>query len=110
MQAVTAPRKLHALADGDEVFGMHIVGSPGHTLGHLAVYDADTGVLLAGDALTNTEGLAGSNPAFTEDEDAAKATVGKLARLRPGTILVGHGDPIRRDAADALARLADSLG
>jgi glyoxylase-like metal-dependent hydrolase (beta-lactamase superfamily II) len=110
ISAVTAPRKLHALADGDEVFGMHIVGSPGHTLGHMAVYDAETGVLLAGDALTNTEGLAGSNPAFTEDEDAAKASVAKLARLRPGTILVGHGDPIRRDAADALTRLADSLG
>jgi glyoxylase-like metal-dependent hydrolase (beta-lactamase superfamily II) len=110
LSAVTAPRRLHALADGDEVFGMQIVGSPGHTVGHMAVYDPDTRVLLAGDALTNTDGLAGSNPAFTEDADAAKATVGKLARLRPGTILVGHGDPIRRDAADALTQLADSLG
>jgi glyoxylase-like metal-dependent hydrolase (beta-lactamase superfamily II) len=110
LAAVTAPRKLQALVDGAEVFGMQIVGSPGHTLGHMAVYDPDTGVLLAGDALTNTDGLAGSNPAFTEDADAARATVGKLARLRPGTILVGHGDPIRHDAADALARLARSLG
>jgi len=107
---VTAPRKLEALADGDEVFGMQIVGSPGHTRGHMAVYDPDTGVLLAGDALNNNEELTGSNPSFTEDPDAARATVRKLARLQPRTILVGHGDPIRRDAADALARLAASLG
>jgi hypothetical protein len=30
--------------------------------------------------------------------------------LRPGTILVGHGDPIRHYAGDALTRLARSLG
>lgn len=51
-----------------------------------------------------------SNPSFTEDPAAARATVRELARLQPRTILVGHGDPIRRDAADALARLAASLG
>lgn len=106
---VDAPRPLTALRDGDDVFGLQILGTPGHTLGHMAVWDPDTGVLVAGDALNNTDGLAGSNPQFTEDAAAAKRTVAKLSRLNPKTILVGHGPPLTEDAADQLAELADSL-
>ena len=101
--------QLSVLADGDEVFGLQIVGTPGHTAGHISVFDEDTGVLVAGDALTNEGGLAGSNPEFTENEALAVASVLKMARLRPTTILVGHGDPIVDVGAAALERLASSL-
>ena len=93
------PRRLRALGDGDDVFGLQVLATPGHTAGHLAVFDADTGVLVAGDALNNMDGLSGSNPQFTEDEEAAADSVRKLARLAPRTILVGHGAPVERDAA-----------
>ncbi len=89
---------------------MTMVGTPGHTAGHVAVFDADTSLLVAGDALTNTDGLAGSNPEFTEDETAAAASVRKLARLAPRTILVGHGPPVTEGAARALDELSASLG
>ncbi len=105
---VDAPRALRGLDDGDEVFGLRVVASPGHTLGHICVFDPDTSVLVAGDALTNQDGLAGSNPQFTEDEDAAAASVRTLAALRPRTILVGHGPPLTSAAADALDRLASA--
>jgi glyoxylase-like metal-dependent hydrolase (beta-lactamase superfamily II) len=101
--------QLRVLGDGDEVFGLQIVGTPGHTAGHISIFDEDTGVLVAGDALNNNEGLAGSSPEFTEDMAAAEASVLKLARLTPRTILVGHGDPITDGAADALEELASSL-
>ena len=106
---VDAPRPLSALEDGDDVFGLQIVATPGHTAGHVAVFDADTAVLVAGDALTTTDGLTGSNPQFTEDEAAAAASVRKLARLEPRTILVGHGDPLQDGASAALRELASSL-
>ena len=106
---VDSPQPLRALRDGDEVFGLQIVATPGHTPGHLAVFDPDTGVLLAGDALTNPGGLAGPDPQFTEDMDAATQSVRKLARLAPSTILVGHGDPVVDGAAAALQRVASSL-
>jgi glyoxylase-like metal-dependent hydrolase (beta-lactamase superfamily II) len=109
LAAVKAPRRLSALGDGDEVFGMQVVATPGHTAGHLAVFDADTGVLVAGDALTNTDGLAGSNPQFTEDKVAAVASVRKLAGLAPRTILVGHGGPLTDGASAALRQLSASL-
>ena len=101
--------QLSVLGDGDEVFGLQVIATPGHTPGHLAVFDEDTGVLVAGDALNNNEGLAGSSPEFTEDMAAAEASVIKLARLAPRTILVGHGDPITDGAAAALEELASSL-
>jgi len=107
---VDAPRRLTALRDGDEVFGLQIVGTPGHTAGHVAVFDPATGVLVAGDALNNEGGLAGSNPQFTEGEQAAAVSVRKLAELAPSTILVGHGAPVLDGAAEALQQLASSLG
>ncbi len=100
---------LRALDDGDEVFGLQIVGSPGHTPGHLAVFDPDTKVLVAGDALNTDGGLSGANPGFSEDMDAAAESVRKLAALAPETILVGHGPPVTDGAAEALSELADSL-
>jgi glyoxylase-like metal-dependent hydrolase (beta-lactamase superfamily II) len=110
VSAIDAPRRLRTVADGDEVFGLQVVTSPGHTAGHVAVFDADSGVLVAGDALGNTDGLAGSNPQFTEDDAAAADSVRKLAALRPRVILVGHGPPVERSAAAQLERLARSLG
>jgi glyoxylase-like metal-dependent hydrolase (beta-lactamase superfamily II) len=106
---VRAPRQLKALGDGDEVFGLEVVATPGHTAGHLAVFDADTRLLVAGDALTNMDRLAGSNPQFTADKGAAVASVRKLARLAPRTILVGHGAPVVDGASAALRNLASSL-
>jgi glyoxylase-like metal-dependent hydrolase (beta-lactamase superfamily II) len=109
LSEVDAPQRLTPLKDGDEVFGLQMIGTPGHTAGHVAVFDADTGVLVAGDALTNMGGLTGSNPQFTEDEQAAAASVQKLARLAPTTILVGHGEPVVAGASAALRELAGSL-
>ena len=111
LDAIDAPRRLRAVADGDDMFGLQIVATPGHTPGHVAVFDADSAVLVAGDALNNNaDQLSGASPRFTEDEAAAAESVRKLAGLQPRVILVGHGPPVERDAAAALQRLAASLG
>lgn len=104
-------RRLHAVADGDDVFGLQVVATPGHTPGHVAVFDVDSAVLVAGDALTNTvDGLLrGALPLATQDEKAAAGSVRKLAALEPHVILVGHGPPVVQDAATKLRRLASSL-
>jgi glyoxylase-like metal-dependent hydrolase (beta-lactamase superfamily II) len=103
---VTSPRPLVAAADGSEVFGLQVVATPGHTAGHISVFDAATGLLVAGDALNNSAGLAGSNPQFTADEAAARASVARLAALPVRTVLFGHGEPLDAGAAAALKRLA----
>ncbi len=104
---IDSSRPLTAVADGDTVFGLRIVATPGHTAGHIAVLDEAGGILVAGDALGTTGGtLAGSNPSFTEDAAAAKASVVKMGQLTFETLLVGHGEPILEGASAQVAALA----
>jgi glyoxylase-like metal-dependent hydrolase (beta-lactamase superfamily II) len=100
LAAVQSPRPLTALEDGDRVFDLRILATPGHTLGHISVLDEAAGILAVGDALRPDTGrLEGSNPQFTEDEAAARATVVKLGGLTFETLLPGHGEPITSGAS-----------
>jgi glyoxylase-like metal-dependent hydrolase (beta-lactamase superfamily II) len=103
---ISVSRPLSAVADGDRVFDLRIVATPGHTAGHIAVLDEAGGVLVAGDAL-RTEGGAPAAPSaeFTEDMDTALASEAKLAALPFETLLVGHGDPIEGGASAAVGAL-----
>jgi glyoxylase-like metal-dependent hydrolase (beta-lactamase superfamily II) len=106
---VDGPRPMQAADDGAEIFGLQVVATPGHTAGHISLFDPATGVLVAGDALNNDSGeLTGSNPQFTADAGQARESVRKLAALQVRTIYVGHGDPVEAGAAEALRRLASS--
>jgi glyoxylase-like metal-dependent hydrolase (beta-lactamase superfamily II) len=109
--SIDTPRPLQAVGDGDEVFGLQIIATPGHTAGHVSVFDAANRYLVAGDALTIDDNgeVGGSNPQFTVDEAAAKATVRKLAGLEFETLAVGHGDPLEGGGSQAVADLAASL-
>jgi glyoxylase-like metal-dependent hydrolase (beta-lactamase superfamily II) len=104
--AISSPTPLKPVGDGDEVFGLRIIGTPGHTAGHIAVFDPSTGVLVAGDALRTTAGLTGPDPRNTADMAQAAASVRKLAALDVRVILPGHGAPLTTGAAEALAQLA----
>jgi glyoxylase-like metal-dependent hydrolase (beta-lactamase superfamily II) len=107
---ITAPRPLTAVADGDEIMGLRIVATPGHTPGHIAVLDPIGGILVAGDALNTANGAAsGPNPGFTADMATANASVKTLAGLRFETLLVGHGEPIESGASASVAALAATL-
>lgn len=103
------------IVDGDVVLGLRIVATPGHTEGHLAAFDDGSGVLLAGDAIVNGvaiggttgDGIEASPPEFTDDPEAAAASVAVLADLRPSTILFGHGEPLTDGAAEQLAAVVE---
>lgn len=109
VSAIDSAKPLKPVKDGDEVFGLQIIATPGHTAGHVSVFDPSTGVLVAGDALRTNDGLTGSDPKYTADATQAAASVRKLATLQVRTILPGHGDPLTTDAAEALRKLAASL-
>jgi glyoxylase-like metal-dependent hydrolase (beta-lactamase superfamily II) len=106
---ITSPRTVVAAADGSEIFGMQVVATPGHTLGHICVLDRATKILVAGDALNNSSGLSGSSPRNTADADQAKASVKKLTALDIAGILFGHGEPLTADASAALRQYAGTL-
>jgi glyoxylase-like metal-dependent hydrolase (beta-lactamase superfamily II) len=109
VSAITAPKPLTPVNDGDDVFGLQIIGTPGHTAGHISVFDPANGVLVAGDALRTTDGLAGPDPQYTADMAQAAASVKKMAALDVRAILPGHGAPLMTGAGEALTKLAASL-
>lgn len=97
--------------DGDEVFGMGVIATPGHTPGSISVFDTASGILVAGDALNGdgSGGLTGANPDFSADLDTAATSVETLAALMPSTVAFGHGGPpVSDNAAAQLAALTSS--
>jgi glyoxylase-like metal-dependent hydrolase (beta-lactamase superfamily II) len=104
--SIRAARTLEVAADGDEIFGLQVVTTPGHTAGSICVLDRTAGVLVAGDAV-RVEGGAPALPGaqFTDDMDLAKASIVKLGALTFETLLAGHGDPIDAGASAMVAAL-----
>jgi glyoxylase-like metal-dependent hydrolase (beta-lactamase superfamily II) len=107
---IRSPRPIKAVGDNDEVFGLRIVATPGHTPGHICVFDPAGSLLILGDALNNVGNeLTGPNPKYTADMAEAHRSVKKIARLRFERALFGHGEPIDKGAGQAIAKLAAAL-
>ncbi len=99
------------LAGGEDVFGLEMLSTPGHTAGHMAVIDHTAGLLVAGDAIfTDGGGVIEGPERFFDDIPRSRDTIRQLAQLSFNTLLVGHGEPITDAADTAVAALADSFG
>lgn len=82
------------------------VHTPGHTPGHISLFRELDMTLIAGDAfvttkqesllsvMEQTEVISGPPAYFTQDWEAAKDSVEKLAQLHPEIVATGHGKPM----------------
>lgn len=101
---------LQAVSDGQEIFGLQVVYTPGHTMGHISIYDPAGSALITGDAMANSGGLlTGANPQYSSDMTAANASVKKLATLTFEKAYFMHGSTIEAGASKAVADLAATL-
>jgi glyoxylase-like metal-dependent hydrolase (beta-lactamase superfamily II) len=108
--SIPSPRTLTPVGDGDSVFGLDIIATPGHTPGSIVVCDPGSGLLVAGDALRSEDGgVIGANPRFTDDMGQANESIKKLAALQFDTVVFGHGDPVVGGASEQVAALAATL-
>src|SRR5436853_7439169 len=95
------------------------IHTPGHTVGHVSLFRERDRALIAGDAFVTTKQesflavatqrpeLHGPPAYYTTDWDAARASVERLAALRPAAVATGHGQPLAgADVAAALNALA----
>ncbi len=107
---IKSPRPIKAVGDNDEVFGLRVIATPGHTAGHVCVFDPAGSLLVLGDAMSNIDNkLGGPSPQYTADMAQAHQSVKKLAGLKFQRAFFGHGEPIDKGASEAIAKLAGSL-
>lgn len=101
------------------------VSTPGHSPGHVSFFREADGTLIAGDAFVTTkqesalavamqaQHVEGPPSYFTHDWQSAKASVRKLAALKPTIAATGHGTPMwgrrLRDQLEDLAARFDDL-
>jgi glyoxylase-like metal-dependent hydrolase (beta-lactamase superfamily II) len=113
-----ATRPTRLLADGDRVGSLRVVAAPGHTPGHIALFDERDRTLIAGDAYSTLGGVSTTgrvNPRFplvgmsTWHRDTANRTAAALSGLDPALLAVGHGRVVR-DPAAAIDRALATVG
>lgn len=89
--------------------GWEWIHTPGHTEGHISLFQESDRTLIAGDAFTTTkqesllsvltgrEKVKGPPAYLTTDWKAAKASIDKLRQLNPKTVLPSHGALMQGD-------------
>ncbi len=97
------------LADGDEIdlgggIRLKAVHVPGHSLGHMAFWWEEAGVLFSADAIQGRGSRPGGLPLVFDDAAAYRVGLDRLAALRPRVLCMGHAfvwsreprQPVRR--------------
>lgn len=106
---MNSPRPIQPVGDGDSVFGLAVIETPGHTPGHISVLDPLGLLLLAGDALVGNNGrVVGPDASFSDNISVANDSVRKLAGFEYETILFGHGGPVLSTGSEQVQSLADN--
>lgn len=105
-------RPTRYLEEGRRIGNLEVIGSPGHTPGHVAFLDVRDKTLIAGDAFQTQGGIAVSGtlrPTFpfpalaTWHKPTALESAKRLADLHPTHLAVGHGR-ILTNPLDAMNR------
>lgn len=92
---------------GDFVLeNLQVIYTPGHTKGHVSLFDVQNKVLIANDALVIEEGnLNIASPQFTLDLPQAVLSVKKIKDLQPKTIICYHGGILETAIEEQLEQL-----
>jgi len=102
-KVATQPTRL--LNDGDRIGSLEVVSSPGHTPGHIALFDTRDSTLIAGDAWQTRAGVAVSGtirllfpfPALaTWNRPLALESARRLRALDPVRLAIGHGEVLEQ--------------
>lgn len=111
-------------SDGSVPFmaGFRWIHTPGHSTGHISLFREKDKVLIAGDAfvtvkqeslykvITQTKEISGPPQYFTTDWLAARASIEKLAILKPSVAITGHGLPMKgEELTSNLKKLVDDF-
>ncbi|MBI3235952.1 MAG: MBL fold metallo-hydrolase [Bacteroidetes bacterium] len=85
------------LKEGDEVGSFTVIDTPGHSKGHISFFRVSDRVMIVGDVLINMNlvttivGLNQPPNLFTTDKKKNRASIKKIAALKPKILCFGHG-------------------
>lgn len=103
------------VAEGDEIAGFTVVELPGHAPGLIGLHRASDGLVLCSDAVYTLDIQTGRkggprvpHPAFDQSTERARASITKLADLRPSVVWAGHADPVTGDVDGQLRAAAQA--
>jgi len=99
------------LKDGEQVDGLTVVHTPGHTQGSICLYSERLKAMFAGDALRTDKNRSPKLPsaAMTVNIEAAKNSIRKIASYQFELLLPGHGPPILTDGSKKVKKFVASL-
>ncbi len=105
----------HPLNEGDVIEpvmgGLHVLYTPGHSIGHLSFWQPERRVLLCGDVAMNMLNRLTLPFAFVSpDMDADRRSLSRIAALNPVVICFGHGPVRQGDAVAAFGAFAAKVG
>lgn len=96
------------LAEGDVIRGLRVICTPGHTPGHISLFDEEHGVLFVGDVAGTMQGhLVLAPEQFTGEAAEAMLSLRKLASVEFTRLVFSHGDELpnpARELAQLIAR------
>jgi glyoxylase-like metal-dependent hydrolase (beta-lactamase superfamily II) len=96
------PAKVDRLVQDGDAFNWcgscKIIGTPGHTPGHISLYLEDKRTIITGDAtVVENNQLVIANPQFTLDMEKAKESLSKLLNFDVNTFICYHGGVYERN-------------
>jgi glyoxylase-like metal-dependent hydrolase (beta-lactamase superfamily II) len=107
---ISSKQTIRPVGDGDQVAGLHIIATPGHTPGHICVHDPVSSLMVVGDAANHhNHQLSGPTPMYTADMAEANKSLKKLSRLRFEKAYFGHGEPITASASKIFTEFSAML-
>jgi glyoxylase-like metal-dependent hydrolase (beta-lactamase superfamily II) len=82
--------------------GLEVIHTPGHTPGHVALLQRNSGVLVTGDSIFNVRGMRWSPKALCTDFRLTTQTATRLAEVDYKIAAFTHGPEIRDGAREAI--------
>ena len=95
------------LKDGDEIGGLKVIHTPGHSPGSICLYDEKNRILFSGDTVFS-DGV-GRTDLPGGDEAELKKSIEKIKSLKIEKLLPGHGMPVLKDVHLVLDKISDDF-
>jgi glyoxylase-like metal-dependent hydrolase (beta-lactamase superfamily II) len=98
------------LKENDQIDGLTVIHTPGHTPGSIALLDSKRKAIFVGDTIRSTGGKIRQSPEnYSLDPAEARKSIGKIASFEFDVLLSGHGEPLKFEADKQVKRFYENF-